>query len=125
MIGVVVGLGVTVPAAIAKVWFVDMGSKRLHWDQRVATTISNCPGNDSCTSNVRGLWVYLARGTASIRPGSEVSRRGLHRLARIDATGTLRFRVPHVTGRRYLVVLRTAGRSRQYAPVSNSFRITR
>jgi hypothetical protein len=121
VIGVIVGPGVTAPAAIAKVWFSDLQSERLRWDQRVVRTISNCPGNDSCRAAVAGTQVYLVRGPFA--PRGE-PRRG-HRIARIDANGTLRFRVPHVVGRYHLVGNVKAGSTRRLIAVSGTFRIAR
>lgn len=110
-------------AADAKVWFNDLGRQELHWDQRVSSTIINCPGNDSCRETVEGETIYLRRGAVR-RTGAK--RHRLRRLGRISATGTLTFRVPHVSaGRYHLVFWSTVGDWDRWMPVSGTFRVAR
>ena len=110
-----------VPTASAKVHFAQLGGRVLHWDPRASSTILGCPGNPSCRAAVEGITVYLRRGPAS--RGAIVSR-GLIRLGPISASGTIAFRVPHVSpGRFHLVARLPAGERRRWSPVSGTFRI--
>jgi hypothetical protein len=114
-------LALITPAAGAKVWFNDFHARTIHWDQRVSSTILGCPGNASCRNDVKGVTVYLRRGQSS-RPG--IHRKGLHKLARINPNGTLRFRAPHLPAGRYHLVafMRSAG---AWLPVSETFSLIR
>ena len=114
-------LAVAAPAARAKVWFGEMSGRVVHWDQRAASTILGCPGNPSCRNAVEGITVYLRRGPAA---RGAIGPRGLTRVARISASGTITFRVPHVSpGRFHLVARLPAGEQRRWSPVSGTFRI--
>jgi len=116
-------MAVGAPAADAKVWFADLQGRELPRGQRVSSTIGGCPGNDSCRATVEGLTVYLRRGQVTRAPAS---RRRLRRLGRINAGGTLAFRVPHVAaGRYHLVAWVTAGDWDRWMPVSGTFRVVR
>ena len=115
-------VAIAAPVADAKIWFGDLGGRRLRWDDRVSTTIANCPGNDSCRAAVEGVTVYLGRGRVT---RATVDRRRLHRLGRVSANGTLAFAVPHApAGRYHLVALVPAGDQHRWLPVSESFRVT-
>jgi hypothetical protein len=102
----VVALLVFAAPASAKLYFTQIGGRAVRWDERVSTTIANCPGNPSCRSAVQNARVWIRRA------GS----RQLRFVARVDHNGTLRFRVPHVRPGRYVLV--AEGRA-----VSQSFRI--
>jgi hypothetical protein len=82
-----------------------MGGRAVRWDQRVSSTVANCPGNPSCESVINGTRVFIRRA------GADRSRF----VARVEH-GRLRFRVPHVLPGRYVLV----GEGRT---VSQSFRI--
>ena len=115
-------LAVTAPAAGAKVHFAEMGGRIVRWDQRVSSTILGCPGNASCREAVEGITVHLRRGPAGVR--GAIDGRGLTRLGRISARGTLAFRVPHLSpGRFHLVARVPAGAARRWTAVSGTFRI--
>lgn len=118
-----VGVLAGVTAAEAKVYFGDLDGKTLRWDERVSSTIANCPGNASCMDHVEGIVVYLRPGPrARSRPDMDT----LRRVGRVTRNGTIRFRVPHVRRGRYHLLARvptdTGGR---WFPVSGSFRIRR
>ena len=113
-------LAVAAPAASAKVHFAELGGRVVVWDQRVSSTILGCPGNASCRAAVEGITVYLRRGPA------RDSGRGGTRLGRISASGTITFRVPHLSpGRHHLVARVPSGAQRRWTPVSGTFRIRR
>ena len=98
--------------ATAKIWFEDMGGRTVHWDQRVVASIVNCSGNPGCGDVVGRRMVYLRR----------VGGKRLHRLARVDHNGRVRFRVPHLAPGRYRLV---AHEGSQTLAVSDPFRLTR
>jgi hypothetical protein len=96
-----------------------MEGREVRVGQLVTTTIRNCPGNDSCTSFVRGTAVRLRRGAAR-----NVSRVRTRALARVGGDGRLRFRVPETSPGRYhliAVVSYRGGHRRLLA--SGTFRI--
>lgn len=107
----------------AKVFFGDVGGRSYEWDSRFSSTIANCPGNESCRQAVEGTAMYLRRG-ARTRSRPDVD--ALERVGRISASGTLRFRVPHVRPGRYhlLARIRTDAGPRWF-PASGTFRIRR
>lgn len=111
------------PAADGKIFFGDMAGRSLAWGERVSSTIANCPGNDSCRQAVEGVSVYLRRGPRSrSRPDPDA----LERVARVDANGTIRFRVPRLKPGRYHLLGRIpAGDAKRWFPVSGTFRIRR
>ncbi len=110
-------------AADAKVFFGDLEGRTFVWDQRVSSTILNCPGNDSCREGVEGVVVYLRHGR---RTRSRPKLHTLERVGRVSASGTLRFRVPHVRAGRYHLVARIpTDRGRRWLPASGTFRIRR
>ena len=85
--------------------------------------IAGCPGNDSCRSAVEGVVVYLRRGPVT-RSGARP--RALHRMGRVSASGTLTFRVPHLSpGRHHLGEWVTVSGRRRWLPVTGTFRIVR
>jgi len=113
-------LAVAAPNVNAKVHFAEMGGRVLHWDQRATSTILGCPGNPSCRAAVEGIVVYLRRGPSRGATGG----RGITRLGRISARGTIAFRVPHKpAGRFHLVARVPAGAKRRWTAVSGTFRI--
>ena len=107
----------------AKVFFGDVQGRTFDWDERFSSTIANCPGNDSCRQAVEGTVVRLRRGARSRRRPDPDS---LNRVGRIRASGTLRFRVPHVEPGRYHLMARVrTDLGPRWFPVSGTFRIRR
>jgi hypothetical protein len=86
------------PAA-AKLWFQKMGGQKVRWGQRVTTQIGGCADAPGCGDVVGRHRVWMRRV------------RGHHRwlLARIDDTGSLRFRVPHAPPGRYRLIVSEGG----------------
>jgi hypothetical protein len=110
LIAVVSVLVLAAPVA-GKVWFQDIGRRTVHWDQRVVAGITNCAEAPGCGQLVERRLVLRA-----------VGGHRLWRLARIDDTGRVRFRVPHIAPGRYRLVANEGGRARHASPW---FRVTR
>jgi hypothetical protein len=111
LIAVVSVLVLAAPAA-GKVWFQDIGRRTVHWDQRVVASISGCAEAPGCGQLVGRRLVFLRA----------VGGHRLWRLARVDDTGRVRFRVPHIAAGRYRLVANEGGRARHVSPW---FRVTR
>lgn len=108
---VILALVVAAPAT-AKIWFQDMGGRTVRWDQRVVASISGCADAPGCGDVVRRHTVFLRA----------VGGHRLRRLARIDDSGRVRFRVPRIAPGRYRLIATESGRTRQ---VSSWFRVVR
>jgi hypothetical protein len=97
---VTVGIWASLAApAAAKVWFQEMEGQKVRWGQRVTTQIAGCADAPGCGDVVGRHRVWMRRA------------RGQHRwlLARIDDTGSLRFRVPHAPPGRYRLIVSEGG----------------
>ena len=110
-------------ATDAKVFYGDVQGRTFEWDDRFSSTIANCPGNDACRQAVEGTVVHLRRG---VRSRSRPDVDSLERVGRVRASGTLRFRVPHVEPGRYHLIARVrTDIGPRWFPVSGTFRIRR
>lgn len=111
LIALASALVLAAPAA-GKVWFQDIGRRTVQWDQRVVASISGCAQAPGCGQLVGRRLVFLRA----------VGGHRLVRLARIDHTGRVRFRVPHIAPGRYRLVANEGGRARH---ASSRYRVTR
>lgn len=108
---------VAVPAASAKIWFMNMGGSSVAAGDMVSTEIAGCAIiKPKCP--VAGTIVFVASGA---RESSAVATR--RRVGKVDRLGRLRFRMPDLAAGTYHLAARVNGRG-AWLPASAGFTVT-
>ena len=113
-------------AASAKIYLRGLDGRVVRGGQLVRVFVPACAGNATCERMIRGMRISITPAVRRVW-GEGVEPRPRWSVGKLNRSGRLAFRVPHLRGGRYqLVAYATRGfETPQFVPASNPFTVAR